>query len=339
MSELEQDLRRVEDERERTIKRAEELETEASTLATSLETAGDEERDARAEITAAQGAKDEASQALERAHEIHRQRRTSVEEQSARVTEVRVRSAQAQQRVESDRASKERLERSIEELDAREERLRGDVSEGAAEQGRISAEVVITREELSGSARAAMDAHEALGALRARYEEARNALGASEAELRTLRTEIEKKSGRLSELTLRERELSMEVGHLLDQIHERHRVDLTRVLGDYHYREEPDASVMDRVGELQRLIERMGEINLMAIEEYEEKAQRYDYLSGQQKDLEDALIQLERAIRQMNRESGSPRLGSATLSPRTWTAPTSGSSSSIRSSSAADAAS
>ena len=47
----------------------------------------------------------------------------------------------------------------------------------------------------------------------------------------------------------------------------------------------------------------MGEINLTAIEEYEENAGRYEYLTGQRSDLEEALSKLEKAIRQMNRES------------------------------------
>ena len=65
----------------------------------------------------------------------------------------------------------------------------------------------------------------------------------------------------------------------------------------------PDAEVTARAEELQRLIDRMGEINLTAIEEYEENAGRYEYLTSQRGDLEDALTKLEKAIRQMNRES------------------------------------
>jgi chromosome segregation protein len=57
------------------------------------------------------------------------------------------------------------------------------------------------------------------------------------------------------------------------------------------------------VAELLRLIERMGPINLTAIEEYEEKSQRYTYLKAQKDDLDDALRKLDKAIREMNRES------------------------------------
>jgi chromosome segregation protein len=47
----------------------------------------------------------------------------------------------------------------------------------------------------------------------------------------------------------------------------------------------------------------MGEINLTAIEEFEERNKRYEYLVAQKDDLEKALGQLDQAIRQMNRQS------------------------------------
>jgi chromosome segregation protein len=57
------------------------------------------------------------------------------------------------------------------------------------------------------------------------------------------------------------------------------------------------------VQELERLLDRMGPINLTAIEEYEEQNKRYEYLTAQKLDLETALAQLEAAIKQMNKES------------------------------------
>jgi chromosome segregation protein len=104
-------------------------------------------------------------------------------------------------------------------------------------------------------------------------------------------------------LALRDRELDLDLRRLLEQVAERHDMDLRHALIDYHHRDTPDPSVQSRVDELQRLISRMGTINLLAIEEFEEKSTRYEYLKGQKIDLEEALGQLERAIRKMNRES------------------------------------
>ena len=162
---------------------------------------------------------------------------------------------------------------------------------------------MLTREELGGCVDDAMRTHEVLASARAMYEEAKIELAERESSLGGVRRHIEEASEELSGLTIEERGLEKDLEHLVDTMRERHRVELPKVLGDYHFRELPDAQVKTRVSELLRLVERMGEINLTAIEEYEEKSTRYEYLTGQRDDLETALSQLDKAIRTMNRES------------------------------------
>lgn len=297
------DVRRIQLEVESVEGNIARLGDEIGALGTALEQASDEEREAKAEIESAKNAGDEAKQELGAAEAVYGQRQVSVEEQAARATEVRVRAAQARERAESDRGALERLTRSIDELDDREGRLRGDVLDGARQQGVLAAEILKTRAGLGEAITSAMKAHEDLGAARAHYEEARQSLGETEIELKVLRDSIGEVSGRVTELTVRDRELAMELDHLVGQVNERHRVDVREVLTDYHARELPDEAVKQRVKELLRLIDRMGAINLTAIEEYEEKSVRYEKLKAQNDDLQDALKKLEKAIREMNRES------------------------------------
>ena len=299
----EKDLRRAEEAVASAKTRGEQLEKEAAELAAQLSTAGDEERAAKAEIEAAREAERDAGASLSAGQEILDGRRSAVEEQTGVVTNVTVRAAEAKQRAESDRGALERLERSVEELAQREERLRGDMEAAARQQGETAAAAVLTREELASTVDAAMAAHEALGAERERYEQMKIDLGEREAAMANIRRKIEADDKELSGLVLRERELAKDLEYLLESIEGRHRVDLRRVIGDYHFREVPDGQVRARIDELIRLVERMGEINLTAIEEYEEKSERYEYLTSQKADLETALSQLDKAIRQMNRES------------------------------------
>jgi chromosome segregation protein len=58
-----------------------------------------------------------------------------------------------------------------------------------------------------------------------------------------------------------------------------------------------------RMNELRGLIERMGEINLTAIEESAELSKRFDYLTSQRADLDSAIGQLESAIEKINKAS------------------------------------
>jgi chromosome segregation protein len=58
-----------------------------------------------------------------------------------------------------------------------------------------------------------------------------------------------------------------------------------------------------RMQELQAKLERLGEVNLAAMHEFEEQSERKSYLDRQHDDLSQALATLEEAIRKMDRES------------------------------------
>ena len=62
-------------------------------------------------------------------------------------------------------------------------------------------------------------------------------------------------------------------------------------------------SVEDKVAELQDRVDRMGPVNLVAIEEYEETEERYEFLTTQHDDLVKAKEQLLEVIEQINTET------------------------------------
>ena len=62
-------------------------------------------------------------------------------------------------------------------------------------------------------------------------------------------------------------------------------------------------SIEDKVTELQDRVDRMGPVNLVAIEEYEETEERYEFLTTQHDDLVKAKEQLLEVIEQINNET------------------------------------
>ena len=96
---------------------------------------------------------------------------------------------------------------------------------------------------------------------------------------------------------------SLELSHLLQQVQDKYAEDLRGHLVDYHGRDALTAEDMERLADLKAQIDRMGEVNVTAIEEFEELKQRHEFLSTQEKDLTDALEQLRRAIQKINRTS------------------------------------
>ena len=299
----ERDHKRAEEATAEARARAQQTATEILELERALDLALEEQSACQTECQGAQSAEHSALASLAGAEQIHAERRSRAEAHAAEVTELRVGVAQAGEQVQSQRLALERLERSSAELDQRATRLAEDAAQFEREQQELAQRLVEMRETLGARVTEAVEAHDRLASLRDDYEQARAALGTAEHALRELRGSIEEANKRGSTLALKEREIALELGHLLEQVGERHRVNLKAELIEHHARGLPDAGVKQRIDELHAVVQRMGEINLTAIEEYEQRAERHSYLTRQRTDLETALAQLEKAIRQMNRES------------------------------------
>jgi len=129
-------------------------------------------------------------------------------------------------------------------------------------------------------------------------------LAEREAKLRVTRAEAARLAQAVSRLQLRCQEASLRRSSLEEQVSDRYReVSLANVVYDHHLRPLFGADEEARAAELRGLIERMGEINLTAIEESEELQRSFDFLTTQRADLESAIAQLETAIDRINRAS------------------------------------
>ncbi|MEY4514735.1 MAG: hypothetical protein RLZZ450_6857 [Pseudomonadota bacterium] len=299
----EKDLKRAEEELARARDRVEQLVFESDDLSSSLAEASQEEHESRDEIQGARETKAAAEADFVGFEQVSRERRSAVERQNAVITEIRVRAAEARQRVQSDRTALDRVERGLADLALRLTRVESELVSNVEHQGQTAAQVMLDREALGDAVTDAKQAEGELATARARYEAHKLQLSGREQTIKELRTRIDKAGKAAGEFALKERELTLGVARLVEQIDERHRLDLRTHLTDYHDRELPDDTVGERAKELERLLERMGPINLTAIDEFDEQSKRYDYLIAQKTDLVTALEQLETAIKQMNRES------------------------------------
>jgi len=118
--------------------------------------------------------------------------------------------------------------------------------------------------------------------------------------LQLIKEEREKEQG-IQDLRREITELKLKIQYLVHQIQEHYHMDITA---------EPPPDLEEPVdlekleSKLQRLrdrVARIGEVNLTAIEEYEEQQQRHQFLTGQRDDLVQSLEGLNKAISRINR--------------------------------------
>ncbi len=220
------------------------------------------------------------------------------------LTELKIAASQADDRKTAAHTTLDRLRREQDEHRGRRSRLEVTVAEDLTraetlrqDAGRLRDEAALWQAEAEARARLHAERQSAV-------EDRSATLSRREAELRSTRAALAKLTQTLSGLRMRSQEASLKRAALEEHAQSRYRdVVLSDVVFDYHLRAPVGPTEEARITELRGLIERMGEINLTAIEESAELQKRYDFLTTQKADLESAIHQLETAIEKINRAS------------------------------------
>jgi chromosome segregation protein len=217
----------------------------------------------------------------------------------------RVAAAQASDRRKMARQNLDRLERDTADYQNRRTQLETEVSADLLRAQTLSTEAEQLRAEASLLQAEASERARVHGERQGAVEERNGALARREADVRQTRTRVTELAEKLSALDLRCQEVALRLSSLEEQVRERHPdvQRLAEILTDFHLRPVVGEKEESRFKELRGLLERMGDVNLTAIEESEELQKRYDFLTSQKADLESAIARLESAIEKINRAS------------------------------------
>ena len=299
----EKDLARVGEELERVGERMGALEIERAQLEEALAALAREEEEHR---LAAATAEAEASRAEERARdaverlELTRQRGDVL---TAELMNLKVKVAADAERREGIGAALRRIDDARREVDERRARLFAALSEANARAAELRGRLDGTRVDLERLSHDVAAAREELSLARAEHEGRAAASRARDAEARELRTRVEAARGAMGEAALTAREQALALTHLEEQTRERCQAELRWEVARFHLERPPGDAEREKLDELKGQAERMGAINLTAIEEYDDLAKRHEFMSTQKGDLERSLADLKAAIVKINRAS------------------------------------
>ncbi|MCZ7583109.1 MAG: chromosome segregation protein SMC [Deltaproteobacteria bacterium] len=179
---------------------------------------------------------------------------------------------------------------SVEESERRIARAREGVERVEAALGERAGEIVRVQETLA----------RARGDQEAREEE----LARADAGLRVLRKDVEGHKEELSRQDVSLVEYRMKRDHLSERLTDRYNIALAELPEECGKDDSVDVQVMaERRRELIDKIEKIGPVNVDAIEEHAEQTQRLDFYTTQKTDLESAMADLQQAIGKINKES------------------------------------
>jgi len=123
-------------------------------------------------------------------------------------------------------------------------------------------------------------------------------IGEAIKELRPLGEACQEEKNRI-QLALAEQRLHLQ--HLADNLREKYDTELETLTAQFGENEPVKADLIAEIDDLRSRLERMGEVNLAAIGEYEELTTRFQFMSQQKEDLEKSMSDLQQTIVKLNR--------------------------------------
>ncbi|RYZ44895.1 MAG: chromosome segregation protein SMC, partial [Myxococcaceae bacterium] len=292
----EKDLHKASEDLSKVRERLRALEGEEGQLAQSHTALTNEEESSRGEVAHGQADREAREERVRQyAGELEglRQRADTA---ASDLMGLRVKVAAGSERGESARKELESLVAQRRDMETRVSRLQATVTEGRAKvetlQGRL-AELESTKEQRAEEHRVAA---EALESRRTAHTTATAEVREQDTAFRELRGRLDELMQGLSQITLREKEIGLELEHLAAGIRERYQLELSAELHNYHLLAPLSPEVESELKDLRAQVEKMGEINLTAIDEHEELSKRFEFLSTQRQDLQASISQLKEAI-------------------------------------------
>ncbi|MEE2785738.1 MAG: hypothetical protein VX589_00255, partial [Myxococcota bacterium] len=272
-------------------------------LRTRLEDARTAEQDGRRVLLEVESQRQDRRQGIEDAESAVRQAQAARDEAVAHLHDLRARSMAREERVLSLKTVVSRLNRQLNEIEVRRQR----VSEVGVDVQQRLTEI----KEADAQNRARLAASEAEADERAKdlvaakldlekQEDVQRSLNQAFESQRQSRDELRQKIG---DLQLQIQSVGLRADAQAERLKDKYRVTVDQALARLAEAGEVTDEERRRLDELTLLLDKMGEVNLGAIEEFESVEERHVFLSEQRDDLLAGLKDLTQAIHEIDRAS------------------------------------
>lgn len=301
VAELKKDLERAENELQNAQVAVQRQQNEVNREEASLVRLNTESEEVNERLQEMRTRRVELETSVSELDQEYQQSRAGVDDLQKRVTELQVEAASSRKDVESLSQRFDLLTRSMNEIEQQVQQMASEsdrshetltVNQVLVEQRKIELENAITQTQVLA---------QELAAARDVFERQQAQVRSQEQGLNDMHHSYHQLQSRLNEATLRLEQVRMKEQYLIDHIHERYMISLADV-APQHVATEIDLPVLEsEVNDLKSKLNKIGDVNLSSIEEYEDLSQRHSFLDQQYKDLIEAKEQLKKVIDRINR--------------------------------------
>ncbi len=302
-TEMRSELNRAQRDADRLKQEAVRLAESCADLRDRCDDALAETQEAEADLQEIQSGSTDRARAITEAEEAVQQAEMAKDSAVSALHEAKTAAVARKERLDAARDAMQRLERQMKDASERAERARNnredrsDRLEALKEEAQTYSENAEKRKEdaklASAELSVAREAQEAAGA----------ELLAADQALNAQRKQFERTRDLVGEQRLAVQACSLKLEHLQNETEKRFHRDMGDILFDHHQSPIPTSQDKARLQELEKQIERLGDVNLHAIEECAEVEERERFLNDQKADLLTAMADLEKAIEEIDRTS------------------------------------
>jgi len=140
--------------------------------------------------------------------------------------------------------------------------------------------------------------------MKGRQQEKEDLVRGIEARIREAGSTLERIREESKNLEVQYREVAYQLDGIKQTIQEKDYGDISQIVADFvRLPAEEIARLKERIAKDRQTVEAFGEVNLLAIEEYEQLKERHEFLSTQAGDLNTSLNDLQKTITQINQVS------------------------------------
>ena len=298
---LEHESRAANQEHERLLQTVRALTQEQSDLTTAVQLLEDEIQNCHALVQSRTEEKSAREGRLMRMQAELSELSQSLEAADSAVTQSRIRNAALGEKRDNTHVNLANRLKLQEEISREIAARRGQIADFQRRRLETEQALAQTRETLERNRGDLQILDERLQTDRQRYREISMRLaeiGETIKELRPLLDDCQQEKSRI-QLTLAEKR--MELQHLAANLREKYDVQLEALEAPSGENPPAQAELSADIDDLRSRLERMGEVNLAAIGEYEELTERFRFMTQQKEDLERSIADLQQTIVKLNR--------------------------------------
>ncbi len=206
-------------------------------------------------------------------------------------------------RINQDKQDVERLSRDIKTLNERKNAKIEEKRRAISNISELESSQQLLRQELEAQQQARLELEKIRDNFRERYNEKLFEIDEVRKEAKAAQGELQEISNKIHDLEIKQTRDEQDSRRIREKIWEAYEIDLESPPENLPLVDQEDSQILENISMLKERIKHVGQVNMAALEDYENENKRLQELIVQRDDLQNAVDELERAIKKLDKEA------------------------------------